>query len=253
MVLNITWSNGDNTTWSNGDNAIWDLSGLFCAFSVALRNYNTLVCAVSVALRDWNATVCAQSKAQRTNYEAEVFDIYATEDTLSVETFLGNTAGTLTDIALADGTWRIEARPYKNQWKAVRCGQLLTVVISGGVIDSVISLPPIENLYSNPRNVFGTDIFWTWVDGFGITTPTTFGLWFDPSASIDTSGSPDASVIAKPSQTLTGYRRAQTVQEYVAVRAMDDASNKGPQAELLLPMPVDAPVSPAYEWGEREV
>ena len=253
MTTNITWSDGENMTFSDGVNAIWSFADFICAASVTVRDYNNLKSCFSIALRDYKATVCLHSETLRASFKEAVFDLYATEKTALVETYLGQTGGTLSDITLADGTWYIEARPYGNQWNAVRCGKLLTIVISSGVIDSITGLPAIDNLYSNANNVYGTDIFWTWNDGFGITDPETFGLWFDASASIDTSGTADATVFAQDALTLTGYRRAQTVQEYVAVIAIDSSGNKGIQSELLLPITVGTPTAPAYEWGENEL
>jgi len=253
FYYDFAWPDGSEGEWPDGSVMVWDVNDLQCALSVSLRNYNSLQCGLSVALRTFRDRKRAQSVAKRTNFVEELFDLYATEETLQIETFLGQTDGTLVDVALDDGIYQIEARPYKNQWSAVRCGKLLTVEISGGIIISVIGLPPIDGEFSNERTVFGTDIYWTWAEGFGITDPTKFGLWFGASSPVDTSGAPDIEVAARPAQSLTSYRRNQTLEEYVAIIAMDDLDNKGQQTDLLLPLPATIPTSPPYEWADREI
>jgi hypothetical protein len=185
----------------------------------------------------------------RDQFEEERYSLYAMDDA-GVETYLGDTtAGALTGVSLADGTYRIEARPAGAYWRDVRTMVFASLTIAYGEIDPP-DLPPVESLRADPLTGWGRDIYFTYSADLSTALPVDFAVWYGSSSPVSVSGTPDDVITALGAQANHKIHRAQTAAEWVAVRARS-GTDTGPVAEIELDYPAEALTSPAWQWGER--
>lgn len=151
----------------------------------------------------------------------------------------------LTDVAIPDGEYEIEARPVGNFYREVSVSQLYKVVLDS--IDGVANLlPDIFNLSSIIKEAR------TYI-GFTIKPPVSannlkIGMWFGDSSDIDISGSPDVVFNSEPSLKFN-YSYKQTVAQWVAV-AFYDGSERGEKQEIELVWVTTLPDSPSFQHIE---
>ncbi len=164
--------------------------------------------------------------------------------------FIPEGSTTLNGIALADGTYDIEARPSGNYWDDVRSTLFLRVEIVTGEI--VAAKPPaVRNLRFLNLTDFGRDILWTYQNDFGTVEPVDFGIWFSATSPVNTAGAPDLTITARDPGSTHLRRRTQVATEFVAVAARDASEVQGPASEILLPFPSGAITSPDRQWAVK--
>jgi len=181
--------------------------------------------------------------ASRTDSLTEAgFAFYARNVATDVASFLGFSAdGTLTDIALANGTYEIEARTNRNLWEDARARKVTTVVVAAGVV-STSGLPAIQNL---AREITSEEsvIEWNISEEYS-TTGVSFGLWFADAAGTSIIGDPDVTVGHLGIITNDYvHTYTQTANKYVTVAAMIDTT-RGPSTELYMAWDTSTPDSP---------
>lgn len=223
--------------------------------SMSLSRFDVRAKQESKTLSRFNIRLSQNSKSLSSSFSliADGWNLVARNVGTGVFTVLGFIpAGstTLNGIALANGTYDIEARPWGNFWRDCQSALVLRVEIAAGEI--VAAIPPaVRSLRANTLTGRGRDILWTYFSDFGTVTPVDFGLWFGPTTPVDTSGAPDATLTARAAGATHLYRRAQVAAEYVAVAARDAVPVKGPVSELLLTFPAGAITSPSPQWAVR--
>lgn len=183
--------------------------------------------------------------------------LYATDTATDTTTYLGfvkddDSPLALSGVSLADGTWDIEARPWGNFWRDTRSATRLRVVISGGeILSGTNDLPEVTQLRAGDISQWGRTISWTWQDGYRVTTPTDFALWFAAASPVDTSGEPDITITARPADRNHTYRYNQTAAAVVAIAARDSSENKGTVSELALDWISGTLTDPDPQWAVK--
>lgn len=152
----------------------------------------------------------------------------------------------LTDVALADGIYELEVRPSGSYYKEVRGKKLLSVTITGGVVE-FSGIPFIQNLQSLITTSFVTRVIFDVGEEFNLQD-ISFGVWRSTISPVDVSGLPDFTVIA-----INGIGRykqdfQQTEPEFVAVAALTD-TEQGQESEIALPWDSIAPPSPTDQFS----
>lgn len=149
---------------------------------------------------------------------------------------------TLSDVAISPGTYMVWLEREGVFWKNARLGSETKIVIADGQAPVTHSLPLASDLAAS-ISLGLTTLTWTAstpITDFGVV----WGLWFDDTASIDTSGNPDYSFMADIGQEEFEYTVMQTASEYVAVAAIGTDKTRGTSTELYLPWSTSAPSSP---------
>lgn len=180
--------------------------------------------------------------------------VYARNVSTGVETDLGfvdvdSSPAKITDAALVDGIYEIEARSSDLFWRDCRSGKRQTVVISGGVITSQ-KLPVIYNLR---RKILNSEprLSWGVLREYNGST-IQFGIWFGVSSPVSVAGSPDATVTYFLGQAEYQYKYTQSTNRYVAVAAMS-ATETGPETEIEITWSTAAPDSPPNQLSQKEI
>lgn len=149
---------------------------------------------------------------------------------------------TLSDVTISPGTYMVWVEREGVFWKNARLGSETKIVIADGQAPVTHSLPLASDLAAS-ISLGLTTLTWTAstpITDFGVV----WGLWFDDTASIDTSGNPDYSFMADIGQEEFEYTIMQSSSQYVAVAAIDPDANRGTSTELSLPWSTSAPTSP---------
>lgn len=171
--------------------------------------------------------------------------IYATNQATQVLTFLGyvtGTAGTLTDVALADGFYTIEVRSSGNYWTEARARITFDVEIDGGVVVSS-GIPNIINLRAERGLDFQTVLKWSSTYTADVAD-LNFAIFESATPSIDVSGVPDYILPAlREVGTYQLKPDPQTGDLYYAVVAYRP-SELGNGSEIFSPWSTTPPVSP---------
>ncbi len=171
-------------------------------------------------------------------------------DSLNILTKLGFIPATdpqvLTDVPLADGVYELEVRPSGSYWRETTGKKLLSVTITGGVVE-FSGIPFIQNLQSLILTSFATRVIWDVGEEFDLQS-ISFGVWRSATSPVDVSGAPDFTVIG-----INGIGRykqdfQQTGPEFVAVAAFTD-SEQGKESEIALPWDSIAPPSPNEQFS----
>jgi len=223
--------------------------------SIARRDARAEAGVVSISRRDARASTGggAHGSTRRDILTRPGWHIYARDPGAGSETLLGFVAQdadppTLSDVALADGTWEIEARPSEFFWDQCRTRRVTTVVIAGGEVFSS-GLPVIQDLRATVTS--GTTYIRWRVAGSYSAGAFRFGLWFSATSPVSTAGAPDASKSYIVGQGDYLALRMQADAEFVAVAAYTDLA-QGPSAELELPWSSSPPISPPDQHAQRQ-
>ena len=234
VIVNATWSNGDNATWSNGDNLAWKI-------------YTSNK---TIAVYDINDTRSNKTVETHNVFVSDGWMLYARNASTGVITELGfvESGSTILVASLADGTYDIEARPNGNYWDDCRTAKIMRVVISGGTVAAEAPVP-VSNLTAKDLKKYGRDITWTWFDTFGASDPHNFGIWLSDTSPVVTTGEPDYTAVAGSAGLVYLLRYGQTAAKYIAVCARDSSGNKGAVSELYLSYPSGAISGPDIQWG----
>jgi len=210
-----------------------------------------VLAAIAGALYDARGPRGAHSASLLSAYTRPGWALWATDIATDLVTFLGfidEGSTTLPAVALADGTYNIEARPWRWLWRDCRSATYMRVTISGGAIVAEVP-PPVEDLRAADLTGWGRDISWTWLALWGTVTPVDFGLWFSASTPVNTAGAPDATLTARTAGANHMYRYAQPAARYVAVAARDATPTKGPVSEIYLDYPSGSISAPERQWA----
>jgi len=234
VIINATWSNGDNATWSNGDNVAW----------VIYTSNKT------ISIYDINDTRSNKTVETHNVFVSDGWMIYARDVATGTITELGfiESGETTLSASLADGTYDIEARPNGNYWDDCRVAKVMRVTVSGGAVSAEAPVP-VSNLAAKDLKKYGRDITWTWFSTFGASDPHDFAIWISDTSPVVTSGDPDYTMIAGVAGRVHLFRYAQVAAKYVAVCARDSSGNKGAVSELTLDYPSGSISGPDVQWG----
>lgn len=175
--------------------------------------------------------------------------IYARNTVTDVTTFLGFIAEgdtTLTDVALADGSYEIEVRTSNDFWDEARSKIRFTVQITSGVIEFQ-DIPNIENLRTLITNGFGTQIRFN-IPDVSFPADLQFGVWSSATSPVDVSGTPDEVIDAF--EGVGAYRKTvtQTVDLFYAVAAFTD-TDQGVASEVFQEWDLTLPSSPPDQYS----
>jgi len=154
----------------------------------------------------------------------------------------------LSDVALADGSYEIEVRTFKDYWESSRSKILFSLSISGGVIE-FSGVPFIQNLSSEILRNFTTRISWSISDEYALGD-ISHGVWRSATSPVDVSGPPDFTI---PNITGKGDYSIviqQTAPEFVAVATFTD-TDQATESEIFLNWDTVAPDSPSDQFGNE--
>jgi len=152
----------------------------------------------------------------------------------------------ISDAALADGTYEIEARPAGLLWDACHTRKFMTVKIGSDIV--VISgLPEVRGL--EREIISGNNIIRWYVLPEYTTQSITFGLWLSDTSPVVITGTPDYTVAFSSDKTRYKKEITQTATKYISVAAYS-GSDQGAASELLLPWSSATPDSPINQRGD---
>jgi hypothetical protein len=156
-------------------------------------------------------------------------------------------AGEITDVALPDGEYEIEARPASYFWPEARSATFSIYQLRAGE-EPEKSLPEVVNLQAEMGRDFWRVLSWSVIVPEDISF--SFGVWFGNSADMDISGAPDASVSRLKGLDYYQYYFKQSEPLYAAVAIITSDGVRGKPAILHVPWDAAPLNSPAHQWAE---
>lgn len=187
------------------------------------------------ALRHSFSTMGRDFSVSRNRYVKPGWHLY--DVTGGVETYLGFIADgdtALSGVSLSAGEHQIEVRGSQDFYEQARTTDRFRVVIAGGGVADVESLPAISELAATIENG-RTTVSWRATGG----AATEFRIWLASASPVSTAGDPDRVVGWESGRELYSITVAQTAAQVMAIAAVSDTET-GASQELALPWPAGA-------------
>lgn len=149
---------------------------------------------------------------------------------------------TLTDVALAPGTYELWVERDGLFWRHARNGHTTLITLSDAPEEEDLGgLPYVTEITSS---IISGITYINWTSTLTRRADLIWGIWYGTTSPVSIAGAPNAVIPIYPEATAYKTGKLQTDSEYVAIAAIDPDWVRGQKAELFLAWDTEAPATP---------